>query len=164
RPTAGPHLNDLRDRLSNGDDYETAAESLVAILSKIVDTLVPAAVTAAIATSAINATSNAYSSRSWPSSSRTNDFTEFTSCMTSPFGLCAPLAGTVRCAALPRFFAAPRRVAHTPMATRVPRQRSEGRDRRASARTYRHLRRAEGPRMRVLRAARTPARAARFRK
>src|SRR5438067_1586084 len=57
---------------------------------KIVDTLVPAAVTAAIATSAINATSNAYSSRSWPSSLRTNDFTAFTSCMAS-----SPLKGVV---------------------------------------------------------------------
>ena len=63
---------------------------------KMVETLVPAAVTAAIATSAISATSKAYSSRSWPSSLFTKDFTEFTSFMTSPFGCCGTARSAVR--------------------------------------------------------------------
>src|SRR5258706_3840146 len=54
------------------------------MLWKIPFTLPPAAATAAMATSAMSATSNAYSSRSWPSSLRANDFTKFTSCITSP--------------------------------------------------------------------------------
>ena len=47
-----------------------APPSAPAIAVKIPLTEPPAAVTAAIATSAISATSNAYSSRSWPSSLR----------------------------------------------------------------------------------------------
>src|SRR5450759_1202490 len=69
-----------------GDGDYAAPPSAAATFSKIVFTLPPAAVTAATATSAMSATSNAYSSRSWPSSLRANDFTKFTSCMTSPFG------------------------------------------------------------------------------
>src|SRR5688500_15778004 len=55
-------------------DYAASASSS-AMLWKIVDTLPPAASTATMATRAISATSNAYSSRSWPSSLRANDLT-----------------------------------------------------------------------------------------
>src|SRR2546426_8451066 len=53
-------------------DYYAAAARDAAMLEKIWVTLCPAAVTAATATRAINATSNAYSNRSCPSSAQTN--------------------------------------------------------------------------------------------
>jgi hypothetical protein len=55
------------------DDYEFAAvDSFEETVSKILLTDWPVLVTAATATRAINATSSAYSSRSWPESSRVN--------------------------------------------------------------------------------------------